>query len=123
MLLNKASVAHICFHSAAHEQLLGASKDEKKFKVYFFDIGLAQRMLGLALDNWHFKALQVKTLGGIAEQFVAQELIAYSSIKTKTDLYYWHRESKSSNAEVDFVIVKNLVIVKNQEARSNSYRS
>lgn len=110
-LLIKAGIAHVCFHSAAQEQPLGASKDEKKFKVFFFDIGLAQRMLGLVLENWQFAKLQVKTLGGIAEQFVAQELIAYASVKTKANLYYWHREAKSSNAEVDFVVIKNQQII------------
>ena len=73
-LLNTAGIANICFHSASHEQPLGATKNEKKFKVFLFDIGLAQRMLGLVLENWHFKALQVKTLGGIAEQLVGQQL-------------------------------------------------
>lgn len=111
MLLAKAGVAHICFHTAAHEQPLGASLDEKKFKVYLFDIGLAQRMLGLVLKDWQFAPLGVKTLGGIAEQLVAQELIAYNSIKSKADLYYWHREAKNSNAEVDFVTLKDQKIV------------
>ena len=110
-LLSKAGIAHLCFHSASFEQPLGGSQDEKKFKVYFFDIGLAQRMLGLVLENWQIKSLQVQTLGGIAEQFVAQELIAYTSTKTKAKLYYWHRETKNSNAEVDFVVVKNQQIV------------
>lgn len=111
MLLAKAGVAHICFHTAAHEQPLGASLDEKKFKVYLFDIGLAQRMLGLVLKDWQFAPLEVKTLGGIAEQLVAQELIAHNSIKSKADLYYWHREAKNSNAEVDFVTLKDQKIV------------
>jgi predicted AAA+ superfamily ATPase len=111
MLLNTAGVAHLCYHSASHEQPLGATKDEKKFKTFLFDIGLAQRMLGLVLEDWQFKALQIKNLGGIAEQFIAQELIAYSSVKDKAELYYWHRESKSSNAEVDFVVIKNQQIV------------
>jgi uncharacterized protein len=111
LLLVKAGIAHFCFHSASHEQPLGASKDEKKFKVYLFDIGLTQRMLGLVLENWQLKSLQVQTLGGVAEQLVAQELIAYTATKTKTDLYYWHREAKNSNAEVDFVVIKNQQIV------------
>jgi len=111
MLLNMAGVAYVCFHSASHEQPLGASKSEKKFKTFLFDIGLAQRMLGLVLENWQVQSLQVKTLGGIAEQFVAQELIAYTSVKSKANLYYWHREAKSSNAEIDFVTIKDQQIV------------
>ena len=81
-------------------------KNEKKAKVFFFDIGLAQRKLGLNLKDWLLTAVDVKALGAIAEQFVAQEYIAYSNNERPYELYYWHRESKSSNAEVDFLFVK-----------------
>jgi predicted AAA+ superfamily ATPase len=30
-------------------------------------------------------------------------LIAYQNHREKADLFYWHREAKSSNAEVDYV--------------------
>ena len=36
---------------------------------------------------------------------VAQELVGYSDPHRLAKLYYWHRESRSSNAEVDFVIM------------------
>lgn|GEM_PF-6198004 len=32
------------------------------------------------------------------------ELLAHSSPKRKGELFYWHREQKSSSAEVDFVL-------------------
>ena len=38
-----------------------------------------------------------------AEQFVGQELVAYSSPWEADSLYFWMREQKSSTAEVDFV--------------------
>jgi predicted AAA+ superfamily ATPase len=40
--------------------------------------------------------------GKLAEQFVAQELIAWHG----SNLYYWARDAKNSNAEVDFLTVK-----------------
>lgn len=55
------------------------------------------------MRNWLFTPLKVNNIGGIAEQFVAQELLAYSDITKKNQLYYWHREEKHSNAEIDFV--------------------
>ncbi|MGD9152606.1 MAG: DUF4143 domain-containing protein [Gammaproteobacteria bacterium] len=106
MLLEKAGVVHICFHSSGQTQPLAASKNDKKFKVYFLDVGLAQKLLGLDLSNWFMQPMQLKTLGPIAEQLVAQELIAYTNIKAKKELYYWHREEKNSNAEIDFLTIK-----------------
>ncbi|MCK4607893.1 MAG: DUF4143 domain-containing protein, partial [Gammaproteobacteria bacterium] len=111
LLLSQAGIVHICCHSSGQTQPLGAEKNEKKFKVFFFDIGLAQRMLGLALDKWLLNPMQLKTLGSMAEQLVAQELIAYTNIKSAQDLYYWHREAKSSNAELDFLVTKDADII------------
>lgn len=44
--------------------------------------------------------------GSLAEQFVAQELVANSDFYVDKKLYYWLRESKSSNAEIDFLYQK-----------------
>lgn len=110
-LLEKAGIAHICYHSSGHTYPLGAEKDKDKFKVFFLDVGLAQRMLGLNLSEWVTKPLSLKTLGGIAEQFVAEEFIAYADNHKPISLYYWHREARSSNAEVDFLCIKNNAII------------
>ena len=110
-LLVKAGIAHICYHTSGHAYPLGAEKDDKKFKVFFLDVGLAQRMLGLNLSEWVVQPLTLKTIGGIAEQFVAEEFIAYSDKYKSASLYYWHREAKSSNAEVDFLCNKNNLII------------
>jgi uncharacterized protein len=110
-LLEKACIVHICYHSSAQEQPLGATRNEKKFKVYFFDIGLAQRMLGLIDEAWLISPVTMRNLGKVAEQLVAQEFVAYSSVKSAPELYYWHRESRSSNAEIDLVVTKKTDIV------------
>ena len=39
----------------------------------------------------------------MAEQFVAQELLSFVPQNQAPALYYWHREEKSAQAEVDFV--------------------
>lgn len=111
LLLVKAGVAYLCYHSSGHVYPLGAEKDQDKFKVFFLDVGLSQRMLGLNLSEWVVETLTLKVLGGIAEQFVAGEFIAYADKHKAMQLYYWHREAKSSNAEVDFLCVKNNAII------------
>lgn len=110
-LLEKARIVHLCHHTSGQQSLLGAEIDTKKFKAYFFDIGLAQKMLGLNIKQWILNPLDFKMLGAIAEQFVAQEFIAYTNVTSENDLYYWHREAKNSNAEVDFLFIKNNLVV------------
>lgn len=104
-LLTHAGIIYNCYHTSGHALPLGANKNEKHFKTFLFDIGLVQRMLGLDLGHWIVQPLDIKLLGGIAEQFVAQELVAYSNWEKPPELYYWHREARNSNAEVDFLIV------------------
>ena len=40
----------------------------------------------------------------MAEQFVGQELIAYQIPYYAPELFYWEREKKGSDAEVDYVL-------------------
>lgn len=110
-LLETAGIAMYCYHTSAQNPPLGAMRNDKQFKVYYFDIGIAQRLLGLDIKQWSLNPLRLSNQGEIAEQFVAQEMAAYSNFNKKYDLYYWHREAKSSNAEVDFITLKNGEII------------
>lgn len=90
---------------------MGAQVDEKKFEVFFFDSGIAHRILGLNLAEWVTQPLKVELFGFSAEQLVAQEMISYSDPSQKGELYYWHSESVASNAEVDFVTIHDKSII------------
>ena len=76
-----------------------------------FDIGIAQRMLGLDLAEWVTQPMEINYLGFMAEQLVAQEFVAYGDENKSMHLYYWQNETKAGNAEVDFIIVKNKQVV------------
>lgn len=110
-LLFKAGVAHQCFHTSGHAYPLNAEINEKKFKVFLFDIGIAHRLLGLDLAEWVTTPFEMEYLGESAEQLIAQEFIAYSNPSKPCELYYWQNESKSGNAEIDFIAVKENKIV------------
>ena len=73
----------------------------KQFKLLFLDIGLLLAMGNVSYQNL-FGQQNLNTLfsGSWAEQFVGQQLICNHS----TNLKYWARTNKSSNAEVDYVI-------------------
>ena len=70
-----------------------------------FDTGIFQRIMGLDLAEFLLsKKFDAMNKGNMAEQFVGLELIKSESCYQFASLYYWHREAKSSNAEVDYVI-------------------
>lgn len=110
-LLIKAGIAHLCIHTSGHVYPLGAEINEKKFKVFFFDIGIVHRLLGLDLAEWVTTAMEMEYLGNSAEQLVAQEFIAYSNPSKPSELFYWHTETKTGNAEVDFIGARDHQIV------------
>lgn len=92
-------------HTSANGIPLGAESDTKKRKLFIFDTGLFQRICGLNLSQiiveTDFNSINK---GAIAEQFVGLEFLKYTDPLQQKSLYYWHRETASSNAEVDFLI-------------------
>lgn len=105
-LLKRAGVAHHCYHTSAQVQPLASGKDPKKFKAFCFDVGITQRLLGLNIHQWLLNPLPLSNQHNVVEQFVAQELIAYSDYRKTPEIYYWNREAKNSRAMVDFVTLK-----------------
>jgi uncharacterized protein len=104
-LLAKAGVIHPVLHTAATGPPLGAEADPDRFKVIFLDVGLAESILGFDGARWILdQTAAFANAGELAEAFVGQELIAYGQPHTPPRLYYWHREARSSNAEVDYVL-------------------
>jgi hypothetical protein len=111
-LLMKANVIHKVSYTAAQGTPLGATIDFSKFKLLFVDIALCQTLLGITEKNWIIDPLQTfVNKGALCEALVGQELLAYSPCDMKTDLYYWQRANRGSQAEVDYVIAdKNRII-------------
>ncbi len=71
------------------------------FKPLFIDIGLLNHLLKIRLldtDN-----LMTINEGALAEQFVGQELLTTKPYFIDSQLFYWLRESKNSNAELDYL--------------------
>jgi predicted AAA+ superfamily ATPase len=103
-LLEKAGIVHKVVHSSAQGLPLGAQADLDKFKLLFVDVGLGQTMLGPGQGGWIIDPINAcVNKGGCAEAFAGQELIAYAGSDMRAGLYYWLREARSSNAEVDYV--------------------
>lgn len=81
---------------------LGATANQKKFKASILDIGLLQRLCQVPVDlELKQENLLAMYRGKLAEQFVAQELQTWHS----SELFYWSRDTRGSNAEVDYLVV------------------
>jgi len=96
--------------SAACLPLISTIK-EKKFKLLFVDVGLISQTSALSAEILMQDNLILINRGAITEQFVGQELLAYAQNYQKTNLYYWEREQRSSNAEIDYITHVNSTIL------------
>lgn len=74
----------------------------KKFKLLFLDIGLVQRACQINISDILNSDIMLLNKGALAEQYVGQELLCLP--ETEDNLFFWSRESKSSTAEIDYLI-------------------
>ena len=102
-LLCKARIFHKISACSPAGLPLAATAKGRKFKACMLDVGLLQRLCEVPVET----ALTQDDLlaiykGQLAEQFVAQEMLAWQG----AELFYWARDARSSRAEVDYLIVR-----------------
>jgi predicted AAA+ superfamily ATPase len=104
--LVKAGVVHKVYHTSANDgAALNSECDYKKFKTIPHDIGLFNRLSGIHLgDIALLDPLELIHKGSLAEVSCGLALLWEREPYTQDPLFYWHREAKSSNAEVDYVV-------------------
>lgn len=111
-LLNKAKVIQKVRSTSANGLPLSAEIKEKFFKEIFLDVGLVSAALGISLNQIQSaKDISLINSGGIAEQVVGQLLKTIQPYYIEPNLFYWLREEKGSNAEVDYIIQHNNKII------------
>lgn len=111
-LLCKARISFKIPYSDCSGMPLAAGIKDKVFKLIFIDIGLMNNLLGLRwIDIKNLSERALVNEGPLAEQFVGQELLTRESFHSTPELYYWIREGKASNAEVDYIVAKGTEII------------
>jgi predicted AAA+ superfamily ATPase len=108
-LLTQSRLVHVVYHTSANGLPLGAERDDRHFKPLFLDVGLASRMCGLDLVG--VEDLITVNEGALAEQFVGQQLLSAAPPFEDPRLFYWMREARNANAELDYVISRGLDIL------------
>jgi predicted AAA+ superfamily ATPase len=103
-LLEKAGVVYRVKQTSGSGLPLEAGASERNFKVVFLDVGLMQNLCGLSGELLASSDILAIHAGAVAEQFVGQELKAHADPFMQQGLFYWAREARTSNAEVDYLV-------------------
>ena len=125
-LLVKARICNRVIHSHCSGLPLGADIDQRTCKLLFMDVGLMNHVCGVdapavdAMDD-----TRLVNEGSIAEQYVGQELATTGGGERRPDLYYWLRQARTANAEVDYVISRGdwIIPIEVKAGRSGSMKS
>ncbi len=103
-LLCQAKVCTRVAHSAGNGLPLGAESNEKFFKALMVDIGFISVQLGISSTRRREAAnLILSNKGGLAEQFVGQQLRALQSPLMEASLFYWQRTG-GRQGEIDYLL-------------------
>ena len=103
-LLCLAKVCSKVAHSTGNGLPLGAESNEKFFKALMVDIGLISAQLGISSTRRReAENLVLSNKGGLAEQFVGQQLRAMKSPMMDATLFYWQRTG-GRQGEIDYLL-------------------
>lgn len=125
-LLINAQVIMKALHTDASGIPIRATANNRIFKPYCLDCGVMSTMSGIQwISDEQLQKREFINEGKLAEQFIAQHLAYSGTYDTHPELYYWLREGKSSNAEVDFVIqiMQEIIPIEVKASRSGSLKS
>ncbi|MBW1809813.1 MAG: ATP-binding protein [Deltaproteobacteria bacterium] len=104
-------MCRVC-HSSASGIPLAATVNDRVFKPLWLDVGLMNAACGISsIRHDQFLERRFVNEGSMAEQFIGQHLLYQQSPAKRPSLYYWVRQGRSSNAEVDYVCQVGTVIV------------
>ena len=111
-LLALAGLVVPVVHTDANGVPLGAEEDASFTKYLFFDLGVMQTMLGIpASDILLASEVDFVNKGGTSEMFAGLEIQKYRDCFVKSEMHYWVNHEKGSQAEVDYVTVRDNTIL------------
>ncbi len=115
-ILEKALLLKLIYPTT--KAVLPLISDRKKSpKLQLLDTGLVNYSCGIEKDIYQAKDISTVFKGRISEQIIGQELISLES-SPESNLVFWTREKKQSDAEVDFLVKSNNMIIP-VEVKSN----
>ena len=110
-LLSKAGIVIPVTHTAANGLPLGSEADKSYQKMLMLDTGLMLRLLNMTTGDVSELTQQILTSdvnnlvnkGPMAEMLAGLELLHYRTPNIRHEMFYWQRQAKNSQAEVDYI--------------------
>ena len=111
-LLTLAGLIKPVSHSDGNGVPLGAEENCNYTKYLFLDLGLMQTMLGTPAANVLLSSdVDFVNKGAASEMFAGLELVKNHDCFQKAEMYYWQNLSRGTNAEIDYLVVKDGIVV------------
>lgn len=111
-LLTLAGLIKPVTHSDGNGVPLGAEENCNYTKYLFLDLGLMQTMLGTPAANVLLSSdVDFVNKGAASEMFAGLELVKSHDCFQKAEMYYWQNLSRGTNAEIDYLVVKDGIVV------------
>lgn len=110
-MLAKAGIVVPVTHSDGNGLPLGREADKTYQKMLLLDTGLMLRLLNMTTGDISELTEQILTSditdlvnkGPMAEMLAGLELLHYRTPNIRHEIYYWQRQAKNSQAEVDYL--------------------
>ena len=110
-MLTKAGIVIPVTHTNANGLPLGSEADKSYQKMLLLDTGLMLRLLNMTTGDIselteHILTSDVTDLvnkGPMAEVLAGLELLHYRTPNIRHEMFYWQRQAKNSQAEVDYI--------------------
>ena len=111
-LLALAGLIKPVTHSDGNGVPLGAEENSSYTKYLFLDLGLMQTMLGTPAANILLSSdVDFVNKGAASEMFAGLELVKNHDCFQKAEMYYWQNLSRGTNAEIDYLVTRNGVVL------------
>lgn len=110
-MLAKAGIVIPVTHTSANGLPLGSEANSSYQKILLLDTGLMLRLLNMTTGDISELTEQILTSdvaslvnkGPMAEMLAGLELLHYRTPNIRHEMYYWQRQAKNSQAEVDYI--------------------
>ena len=110
-MLTKAGIVIPVAHTDGNGLPLGSETDKSYQKMLLLDTGLMLRLLNMTTGDISelteriltSNATDLVNKGPMAEMLAGLELLHYRTPNIRHEMYYWQRQAKNSQAEVDYL--------------------
>jgi uncharacterized protein len=107
-MLQMAGLIYSVVHTSANGLPIGAEANPKKTKYLILDTAIYMHILGYKSQEVLLSSdIDFVNKGALAELHTGIELVKAGFQYKLPELFYWHREEKNADAELDYLIQKN----------------